>query len=74
MNLTKEQRFYITLNNKIKNKRFENYYNALKKLNQLLENGTLSYENYWTLTARANKVYNKGGIDYVKLQRRKFKF
>lgn len=59
MNLTKEQQFYIALNNEIKNKRFKNYYDALKKLNQLLENGDLHYEDYWTLVARANEVYNK---------------
>ena len=61
MKLTKEQQFYITLNNKIKNKRYENYYDALKDLNRLLENETLPYEDYWTLLCRANEVYNKGG-------------
>lgn len=60
MKLTKEQQFYITLNNKIKNKRYENYYDALKDLNRLLENETLPYEDYWTLCCRANAVYNKG--------------
>ena len=63
MKLTKEQQFCITLNNKIKNKRYENYYDALKDLNRLLENETLPYEDYWTLCCRANEVYNKGGLN-----------
>ena len=60
MQLTKEQQFYITLNNKIKNKRFENYYDAIKHLNQLLLSNTLSYDDYWTLAVRAYDIYNKG--------------
>ena len=60
MKLTKEQQFFINLNTKINNKRYENYYDAIKELNRLLENETLPYEDYWTLLCRANEVYNKG--------------
>lgn len=60
MQLTKKQQFFITLNNKIKTKRFENYYDAIKHLNQLLENGALPYEDYWFLVVSAHDVYNKG--------------
>lgn len=59
MKLTKEQQFFITLNTKINNKRYENYYDTIKELNRLLENGALSYEDYWLLTCSANYVYNK---------------
>lgn len=57
MQLTKEQQFFINLNQKIKSKIFENYYDALKYLNQLLLSDALSYEDYWSLVISANDVY-----------------
>lgn len=57
MKITKQQQFYITLNTKIKNKIFKSYRDCLLHLNQLLENNTLSYEDYWTLRVRADDVY-----------------
>lgn len=57
MKMTKQQRFYIALNNKIKNKRFGSYRDCLLHLNQLLENNTLPYEDYWTLRVMADDVY-----------------
>lgn len=57
MKLTSYQQLYITLNQKIINKRFENYKEGRKHLDQLLENGTLQYEDYWSLCVKLQDTY-----------------
>ena len=78
--MTKQQQFYITLNTKIKNKRFKSYRDCLLYLNQLLENNTLSYEDYWTLRVRADDVYKERKtdmeikiVDYSKMSAKEIK-
>lgn len=59
MKLTPQQQLYISLNQKIINKRYKDYKEGSKELFKLLDNNTLSAKDYWTLIIKLDDVYLK---------------